>query len=146
MAPERELANESICQHFERLQYPLALVLMHLWMAASSWAASHRKKLRELLEDCRIADAVYEDTPEQFAEKTVLERDNILQFEHEADHFRAAYSIALLPDSKEVRGHHPRRFVINQAVRHRKCRSIDTSGYRVRTRHQHTANRLRGTA
>jgi hypothetical protein len=62
-----------------------------------------RKWLRELLEDCRIADAVYEDTPEQFAEKTMLNRDNILQFEHEADHFRTAYSIALVPDRKEVR-------------------------------------------
>ena len=45
---------------------------------------------------------MYEDTPEQFAEMTILERDDILLFEHEADHFRSAYSIALLPDRKEV--------------------------------------------
>ena len=62
-----------------------------------------RQRLRELLEDCRIADAVYEDTPEQFAELTILERDDILLFEHEADHFRSAYAIALVPDRKEVR-------------------------------------------
>ena len=46
---------------------------------------------------------MYEDTPERFAEATVLERDNVLLFEHEADHFRSAYSIALVPDRKEVR-------------------------------------------
>ena len=64
---------------------------------------ARRKRLQELLEDCRIADAVYEDTPERFAELTVLERDDVLLFEHEADHFRSAYSIALVPDRKEVR-------------------------------------------
>ncbi len=64
---------------------------------------ARRQRLRELLEDCRIADAVYEDTPERFAEMTVLERDDVLLFEHEADHFRSAYSIALVPDRKEVR-------------------------------------------
>ena len=64
---------------------------------------ARRQRLRELLEDCRIADAVYEDTPERFAEVTILERDDILLFEHEADHFRSAYSIALVPDRKEVR-------------------------------------------
>ena len=46
---------------------------------------------------------MYEDTPERFAEMTILERDDILLFEHEADHFRTAYAIALVPDRKEVR-------------------------------------------
>ena len=67
------------------------------------WTMGRRQRLQELLEDCRIADAVYEDTPERFAEMTVLERDDILLFEHEADHFRSAYAIALVPDRKEAR-------------------------------------------
>jgi hypothetical protein len=49
-----------------------------------------------------IAEAVHQNDADAMAGMCALERRHIVQFDGEADHFQAAFAIALWPERKEV--------------------------------------------
>lgn len=59
--------------------------------------------MERLLEEVWIAEAVHQDSADKMAALCCLERDHILAFDAEADHFKTAFALAVWPERKQVR-------------------------------------------
>eukprot|EP00891_Asterochloris_glomerata_P009711 jgi/Astpho2/9711/Aster-x0409 len=61
-----------------------------------------KQLIQDLLDECKIADAVYEANLEKMCKLSCIEKEDVVKYLSKADHFQPGFCIAVRPEQKQV--------------------------------------------